>query len=164
MIEFSDEHEAFRAVVRDFAQRELAPHVERWEAAAELPLEAVAKMAELGVFAIVFPEEWGGSGGDFTSLCIAIEEIGRVSQSLGITLSAAVGLGANPIHSFGTPDQQAEWLPDLVAGRRLGAFGLTQPAAGSDAGRPLGRAATRPAGRACRTLPLIHISDPTSPY
>ena len=68
MIEFSDEHEAFRAVVRDFAQRELAPHVERWEAAAELPLEAVAKMAELGVFAIVFPEEWGGSGGDFTCL------------------------------------------------------------------------------------------------
>ena len=81
MIEFSDEHEAFRAVVRDFAQRELAPHVERWEAAAELPLEAVAKMAELGVFAIVFPEEWGGSGGDFTSLCIAIEEIGRSARA-----------------------------------------------------------------------------------
>ena len=140
MIEFSDEHEAFRAVVRDFAQRELAPHVERWEAAAELPLEAVAKMAELGVFAIVFPEEWGGSGGDFTSLCIAIEEIGRVSQSLGITLSAAVGLGANPIHSFGTPDQQAEWLPDLVAGRRLGAFGLTVPDAGSEAGATRTRA------------------------
>jgi butyryl-CoA dehydrogenase len=132
--EFSDEHEAFRAVVRDFARRELAPNVDRWEAAAELPLEAVAAMASLGLFGIVFPEEWGGSGGDFTSLCIAIEEIGVVSQSLGITLSAAVGLGANPIHSFGSPDQQQQWLPDLVAGTRLGAFGLTEPDAGSDAG------------------------------
>ena len=134
MIEFSDEHEAFRSVVRDFARRELAPLVEAWEAARELPLEAVAKMADLGLFGIVFPEQWGGSGGDFTSLCIAIEEIGQVSQSLGITLSAAVSLGANPIHSFGTDEQRAEWLPDLVAGRRLGAFGLTEPDAGSDAG------------------------------
>ena len=134
MIEFSDEQEAFRAVVRDFARTRLAPRVDEWEAAGELPLDAVARMAELGLFGIVFPEEWGGSGGDFTSLCIAIEEIGQVSQSLGITLSAAVGLGANPICSFGTPDQKAQWLPDLVAGRRLGAFGLTEPDAGSDAG------------------------------
>jgi alkylation response protein AidB-like acyl-CoA dehydrogenase len=134
MIEFSTEHEAFRSVVRDFARRELAPRVDGWEAAGELPLDAVAKMAELGLFGIVFPAQWGGSDGDFTSLCIAIEEIGQVSQSLGITLSAAVGLGANPIHSFGNDDQRAEWLPDLVAGRRLGAFGLTEPDAGSDAG------------------------------
>ena len=131
---FDDQHEAFRTVVRDFARRELAPHVDRWEAAGELPLDAVSAMAELGLFGIVFPEEWGGSGGDFTSLCIAIEEIGAVSQSLGITLSAAVGLGANPIHSFGTDAQKAQWLPDLVHGRRLGAFGLTEPDAGSDAG------------------------------
>ena len=134
MIEFSDEQQAFRSVVRDFARRELAPQVERWEAAGELPLDAVAKMADLGLFGIVFPEQWGGSGGDFTSLCLAIDEIGQVSQSLGITLSAAVGLGANPLHSFGTDEQRAEWLPDLVAGRRLGAFGLTEPDAGSDAG------------------------------
>ncbi len=134
MIEFNDEHEAFRSVVRDFARRELAPHVDEWEAAHELSLAAVAKMAELGLFGIVFPWRWGGSDGDFTSLCIAIEEVGQVSQSLGITLSAAVGLGANPIHSFGNEAQQAEWLPDLVAGRRLGAFGLTEPDAGSDAG------------------------------
>ncbi|MEQ1703184.1 MAG: acyl-CoA dehydrogenase family protein, partial [Ilumatobacteraceae bacterium] len=106
MVEFNDEHEAFRAVVRDFARRELAPHVEAWEAAHELPLDAVAKMADLGLFGIVFPEQWGGSDGDFTSLCIAIEEIGQVSQSLGITLSAGVGLGANPIHSFGNEQQQ----------------------------------------------------------
>lgn len=134
MVEFNEEHEAFRAVVRDFSRRELAPHVDRWEAGRELPLEAVSKMAELGLFGIVFPEEWGGSGGDFTSLCIAIEEVGTISQSIGITLSAAVGLGANPIHQFGTADQQAQWLPDLVAGTALGAFGLTEPDAGSDAG------------------------------
>ncbi len=134
MTEFDDEHVAFQSVVRDFARRELAPHVDRWEAAAELPLDAVQAMADLGLFGIVFPEQWGGAGGDFTSLCIAIEEIGAVSQSLGITLSAGVGLGANPIHSFGTDEQRAEWLPDLVHGRRLGAFGLTEPDAGSDAG------------------------------
>jgi len=134
MIEFTDEQAAFQSVVRDFARRELAPHVDRWEAAAELPLEAVAAMAELGLFGIVFPAQWGGSDGDFTSLCIAIEEIGQVSQSLGITLSAAVGLGANPVHSFGNDEQRAQWLPALVAGSALGAFGLTEPDAGSDAG------------------------------
>jgi len=134
MIEFTDEQTAFQSVVRDFARRELAPHVDRWEATAELPLDAVAAMAELGLFGIVFPAQWGGSDGDFTSLCIAIEEIGQVSQSLGITLSAAVGLGANPIHSFGNDEQRAEWLPALVAGTALGAFGLTEPDAGSDAG------------------------------
>ena len=130
----TEEHDAFRDVVRDFARRELAPHVDTWEAAGELPLAAVAKMAELGLFGIAFEEQWGGGGGDFTSLCIAIEEVGYVSQSLGITLSAGVGLGANPIHSFGTDEQKARWLPDLVAGSRLGAFGLTEPDAGSDAG------------------------------
>lgn len=134
MAEFTEEHEAFRAVVRDFATREFAPRIDAWEAAGVLPLEAVAAMAEIGLFGIVFPQEWGGSGGDFTSLCIAIEEIGRVNQSLGITLSAGVGLGANPIHSFGSDEHKARWLPDLVAGRTLGAFGLTEPDAGSDAG------------------------------
>jgi butyryl-CoA dehydrogenase len=134
MPELSNEHEAFRAVVRDFAQRELAPRIDAWELAGELPLEAVAGMADLGLFGLVFPEEWGGGGGDFTSLCVAIEEVGAVSQSLGITLSAAVGLGANPIHSFGSDDQKQAWLPELVAGTRLGAFGLTEPDAGSDAG------------------------------
>jgi alkylation response protein AidB-like acyl-CoA dehydrogenase len=99
MIERTEEHDAFRAVVRDFARRELLPHVDRWEAAGELPLEAVTKMADLGLFGIAFPEDLGGGGGDFTSLCIAIEEIGQVNQSLGITLSAGVGLGANPTSS-----------------------------------------------------------------
>lgn len=144
MIDQSEEHQAFRAVVREFAHKELAPHVEAWQAAGELPLDAVAAMAELGLFGLVFPEEWGGSGGDFTSLCIAIEEIGTVDQSLGITLSAAVGLGANPIFTFGTDEQRHRWLPDLVAGRHLAAFGLTEPDAGSDAGATRTRAAFDP--------------------
>ena len=132
--DLSDEHEAFRLVVRDFAQEEIAPHAARWDEEHVFPLDAVAKMADLGLFGLVFPEEWGGGGGDFVSLCIAIEELGRVDQSMGITLSAGVGLGANPIFRFGTPDQQQRWLPDLVAGKTLGAFGLTEPDAGSDAG------------------------------
>ena len=107
MSQFNDEHDAFRAVMRDFARRAIAPRVDAWEAARVLPLEAVAAMADLGLFGIVFPEQWGGSAGDFTSLCIAIEEIGAVSQSIGITLSAAVGLGANPIHSFGSTSRRS---------------------------------------------------------
>jgi alkylation response protein AidB-like acyl-CoA dehydrogenase len=138
--ELSDEHEQFRRVVRDFAEAELAPHVARWDEEHELPLDAVRGMADLGLFGLVFPEEWGGAGGDFTSLCVAIEEIGRIDQSIGITLSAAVGLGANPIFQFGDDGQKARWLPDLVAGRALGAFGLTEPDAGSDAGATRTRA------------------------
>ncbi|TVR21735.1 MAG: acyl-CoA dehydrogenase [Ilumatobacter sp.] len=138
--ELSDDHEAFRSVVRDFAERELAPHVARWDEEHHFPVEVVHAMGELGLFGLVFPEEWGGGGGDFASLCIAIEEIGRVDQSMGITLSAGVGLGANPIYRFGTEEQKQRWLPDLVAGRTLGAFGLTEPGAGSDAGATTTRA------------------------
>ena len=131
---FSEEHEAFRLVVRDFAEKEIAPHAAMWDEKGIFPLDAVAKMAELGLFGLVFPEEWGGGGGDFISLCLAIEELGRIDQSIGITLSAGVGLGANPLFRFGTPDQKQRWLPDLVAGKTLGAFGLTEADAGSDAG------------------------------
>jgi len=130
----SEEHETFRKVVRDFAEKEIAPHAARWDEEQSFPLDAVAKMADLGLFGLIFPEEWGGSGGDFISLCVAIEELGRVDQSIGITLSAGVGLGANPIFRFGTNTQKERWLPDLVAGKTLGAFGLTEPDAGSDAG------------------------------
>ena len=133
MFELSEDHEAFRKVVRDFAERELAPYVAEWDEAHHFPVEAVLAMGELGLFGLVFPEEWGGGGGDFASLCVAIEEIGRVDQSLGITLSAGVGLGANPIFRFGDDEQKQRWLPDLVAGRALGAFGLTEPGGGSDA-------------------------------
>ena len=96
-------------------------------------------MGDLGLFGLGGPEEYGGAG-DFTSLCIAIEEIGKVDQSLGITLEAAVGLGINPLAHFGTAAQQARWLPDLLAGRALAAFGLTESEAGSDAGATRTRA------------------------
>jgi alkylation response protein AidB-like acyl-CoA dehydrogenase len=136
----SEEHEAFRKVVRDFADREVAPHAAGWDERHEFPLDLVKKMGEMGLFGLVYPEEWGGSGGDFTSLCIAIEELGRADQSVGITLSAGVGLGINPIFTFGSDAQKARWLPDLVAGRTLGAFGLTEPDGGSDAGATRTRA------------------------
>src|SRR5688500_4901768 len=127
-----EEHNDFRAAVADFAARDLESHVERWNAAHEAPLEAIKLMGDLGLFGLGGPEEYGGAG-DFTSLCIAIEEIGRVDQSLGITLEAGLGLGANPIARFGTPAQKERWLPELLAGRALAAFGLTESEAGSDA-------------------------------
>ena len=132
--ELSEAHEDFRASVRDFAEKEIAPHAARWDEDHHFPVEVVRSMGDLGLFGLISPEEWGGADGDFASLCVAIEEIGRVDQSMGITLSAGVGLGANPIFRFGNRDQQERWLPDLVAGRTLGAFGLTEPDAGSDAG------------------------------
>ena len=138
--DLSDEHEAFRLVVREFALKEVAPHAETWDREHVFPIGVVRAMADLGLFGLVFPERWGGSGADFTTLCVAIEELGRVDQSVGITLSAAVGLGTNPIFQFGDDGQQARWLPDLVAGRALGAFGLTEPDAGSDAGATRTRA------------------------
>jgi short-chain 2-methylacyl-CoA dehydrogenase len=132
--EFTDEQDSLRKVVRDFAEREIAPHAERWDAEHTFPTDVVLAMGELGLFGIPFPEEYGGAGGDLTSLCIAIEELGRVDQSLAITLEAGVGLGTNPIYRFGSEEQRQTWLPDLCAGRKLAAFGLSEPDAGSDAG------------------------------
>ena len=132
--DFSPEQEEFRRVVRDFAEREIAPHAADWDRDHHFPVDVVQAMGELGLFGLIFPEEYGGSGADFTTLCIAIEEISRVDQSMAITLEAGVGLGANPIFQFGTEEQKQTWLPDLVAGRALGGFGLTEPGAGSDAG------------------------------
>ena len=130
----SPEHEQFRAVVRDFAASVIAPHVAEWDRAHHFPIDVVQQMGDLGLMGLTAPEEYGGADGDFTSLCVAIEELGRVDQSIGITLEAAVGLGINPILTFGTEEQKQTWLPDLVAGRRLAGFGLTEPGAGSDAG------------------------------
>jgi butyryl-CoA dehydrogenase len=132
--DLSDEQEAFRKVVRDFAESEIAPHAEAWDRDHTFPTDVVLALGELGLFGLVFPEEYGGSGADFTTLCVAIEELARVDQSMSITLEAGVGLGANPIFQFGTEEQRQRWLPDLVAGRALGGFGLTEPEAGSDAG------------------------------
>ena len=134
--ELSREHEEFRRAVRDFAEAEIAPHAAQWDRDHHFPVDVVQKMGSLGLFGLTSPEEYGGAGedGDFTSLCVAIEEIGRVDQSMGITLEAAVGLGINPILTYGTDEQKQTWLPDLVAGSALAGFGLTEPGAGSDAG------------------------------
>jgi short-chain 2-methylacyl-CoA dehydrogenase len=137
--ELSREHEEFRSSVREFAEAEIAPHAARWDRDHHFPTDVVQKMGSLGLFGLTAPEEFGGAGldaseGAFTSLCLAIEEIGRVDQSMGITLEAAVGLGINPILTFGTDEQKKTWLPDLVAGRTLAGFGLTEPGSGSDAG------------------------------
>ncbi len=134
--ELSREHEEFRRSVRDFAEAEIAPYAATWDRDHHFPVDVVHKMGALGLFGLTAPEEYGGAGedGDFTSLCVAIEEIGRVDQSMGITLQAAVGLGINPILTYGTDQQKQTWLPDLVAGDRLAGFGLTEPGAGSDAG------------------------------
>ena len=138
--ELSAEQEAFRGVVREFALAEIAPFAEAWDRDHTFPVETVLAMGRLGLFGLPFPEEHGGSGADLTTLCVAIEEIARVDQSMAVTLEAAVGLGANPIFRFGTDGQRERWLPDLCAGRALGAFGLTEPGAGSDAGATATRA------------------------
>jgi butyryl-CoA dehydrogenase len=133
-VEQTEEHDALRALVRDFARTEIAPHAEAWDREHHFPVDVVQKMGQLGLFGLTAPEEYGGADGDFTSLCVAIEEIGRVDQSMGITLEAAVGLGINPILTFGTDEQKQTWLPDLVSGQTLAGFGLTEPGSGSDAG------------------------------
>ncbi len=137
--ELSREHEQFRRSVRDFAQAEIAPHAAQWDREHHFPTDVVQKMGALGLMGLTAPEEYGGSGlagedGGFTSLCLAIEEVGRVDQSMGITLEAAVGLGINPILTYGTTEQKDAFLPALVAGEQLAGFGLTEPGAGSDAG------------------------------
>jgi butyryl-CoA dehydrogenase len=131
----ADEHEAFRKVVREFADAEIAPYAEEWDRTHEFPADAVRKMGDLGLFGLPFDEEYGGSDADFITLCIAIEELARVDQSVALTLEAATGLGINPIHEFGSDAQKQQWLPDLIAGRALAGFGLTEPESGSDAGR-----------------------------
>ncbi len=136
----SAEHEAFRRVVREFAEAEIAPNSEEWDRTHEFPTATVLAMGDLGLFGLIFPEEYGGAGADFLTLCIAIEEVARVDSSLAITLEAGVGLGANPIFRYGSATQKKRWLPDLVAGRQLAGFGLTEPEAGSDAGATATRA------------------------
>jgi len=133
-LELTDEQNAFRKVVADFAASEVAPHAEAWDRDHTFPIDVVRAMGDLGLFGIPFPEEYGGGGGDLTTLCVAIEELAVVDQSVAITLEAGVGLGANPIFHFGTEAQRQQWLPDLIAGTTIAGFGLTEPDAGSDAG------------------------------
>jgi short-chain 2-methylacyl-CoA dehydrogenase len=132
--DLAPEQQDFAKTVRGFVDDVIRPNAERWDHEHELPMDAVKQMAELGLFGLPFPEQYGGSGADFLTLCLAIEEIARVDSSLAITLEAAVGLGSMPVYRFGTEEQKQELLPPLAAGDALAGFGLTEPGGGSDAG------------------------------
>jgi len=129
-----DEYEQLRKTVADFARTVVAPVAAKHDAEHSFPYEVVQGMADMGLFGLPFPEEYGGMGGDYFALCLALEELGKVDQSVAITLEAGVSLGAMPIYRFGNEKQKQEWLPQLASGRNLAAFGLTEPGAGSDAG------------------------------
>jgi len=129
-----EEHEALRATVAEFARDVVAPKIGDYYEREEFPYDLVRQMAAMGLFGLPVPEEYGGMGGSYFALCVAIEELARVDSSVAITLEAAVSLGAMPILRFGTEEQKREWLPRLAAGELLGAFGLTEPGGGSDAG------------------------------
>ncbi|MDY0810362.1 acyl-CoA dehydrogenase family protein [Kitasatospora sp. NPDC089913] len=128
------EYEELRRTVAEFAQDVVAPKIGEYYEQGEFPYEIVREMGRMGLFGLPFPEEYGGMGGDYFALCLVLEELARVDSSVAITLEAAVSLGAMPIHRFGTEEQKREWLPRLTSGELLGAFGLTEPEGGSDAG------------------------------
>ena len=128
------EYEDLRDTVAEFARTVVAPVSAKHDEEHSFPYEVVAKMGEMGLFGLPFPEEYGGMGGDYFALSLALEELGKVDQSVAITLEAGVSLGAMPIYRFGTEEQKTKWLPDLTAGRALAGFGLTEAGAGSDAG------------------------------
>ena len=129
-----DEYQQLAKTVADFAKNVVAPVAAEHDANHTFPYEVVAGMADMGLFGLPFPEEYGGMGGDYFALCLALEELGKVDQSVAITLEAGVSLGAMPIYRFGNEEQKQEWLPQLTSGKSLAAFGLTEPGAGSDAG------------------------------
>jgi alkylation response protein AidB-like acyl-CoA dehydrogenase len=129
-----EEYRELALTVRDFANQVVAPVAAKHDAAHTFPYEVVSGMADMGLFGLPFPEEYGGMGGDYFALCLALEELGKIDQSVAITLEAGVSLGAMPIYRFGNEAQKQEWLPQLTSGRALAGFGLTEPGAGSDAG------------------------------
>lgn len=130
----SAEQQMIRNLCREFAEEEIKPHAEELDRTAEFPYAIVRKMANLGLFGLPFPEEYGGAGADFLSYCIALEEIGRGDASVGITMEAHTSLGATPFHLFGSEEQKQRYLVPLARGEQLWAFGLTEPGAGSDSG------------------------------
>ncbi|KQQ95610.1 acyl-CoA dehydrogenase [Leifsonia sp. Leaf325] len=132
--DLSDEEQALYDTVSDFADTVVAPEAYSYDTERRLPMEIIAQMGEMGLFGLPFPKKYGGQGGDYVQLCLAVEALGRVDQSIGVTLEAGVGLGIMPIYRNGSPAQREEWLPDLIAGRALAGFGLTEARAGSDAG------------------------------
>lgn len=134
MSALSAEHQDLAKVVEQFAADVVSPVIAEHYENETFPYDVIAQMGEMGLFGLPFSEEYGGMGGDYFALCLAIEELGRVDSSVAITLEAAVSLGAMPIYRFGTQEQKQRWLPELTAGRSLGAFGLTEASSGSDAG------------------------------
>ena len=128
------EHEELRKTVEQFARETVAPVIGDFYERDAFPYDIVAAMGRMGLFGLPFPEEYGGMGGDYLALALALEELARVDSSVAITLEAGVGLGMMPIYRFGTEAQKQQWLPALCAGQMLGAFGLTEPGSGSDAG------------------------------
>src|ERR671917_1046474 len=135
-----DDHELIRRTVRDFAEQEVAPVAEELDREKRFPYEIVKQLGELGLMGIPFPEEYGGGGGDSLAYAIAVEELTRVDSSVAITLCAHTSLGTQPIYLFGTEEQKRAWMPRLCSGAILGAFGLTEAEAGSDAGNTKTRA------------------------
>lgn len=129
-----DDYAQLAKTVRDFARSVVAPVAAKHDEEHSFPYEVVAGMAEMGLFGLPFPEEYGGMGGDYFALCLALEELGKIDQSVAITLEAGVSLGAMPVYRFGNEEQKQEWLPLLTSGTALGAFGLTEAGGGSDAG------------------------------
>jgi short-chain 2-methylacyl-CoA dehydrogenase len=138
--DLSDDHELIRRTVRDFAEQEVAPVAEHLDKNKEFPYEIVRKLGDLGFMGIPFPEEYGGAGADSLAYAIAVEELTRIDSSVAITMCAHTSLGTQPVYLFGTEEQKQRLLPDLTSGRKLGAFGLTEPEAGSDAGNVRTRA------------------------
>ena len=128
------EHQLFRDTVHEFANKEIAPKAVEIDQTHEFPWDSIKKMADLGLLGVPFPEEYGGAGGDTLMYAIAVEEISRVDGSTGITLAAHTSLGASPFYLFGTPEQKERFLKPLASGQKLGAFGLSEATAGSDAG------------------------------
>ena len=141
--DLSPEHELIRGTVREFARAEVAPVAEELDRTKTFPYEIVRKLGALNLMGIPFPEEYGGGGGDTLAYAIAVEELTRVDSSVAITLCAHTSLGTQPIYLFGSEEQKREWLPRLCSGEVLGAFGLTEPEAGSDAGNTRTRASLR---------------------
>jgi short/branched chain acyl-CoA dehydrogenase len=138
--DLTEEQQQIQRLVRDFADGEVRPVAEELDREKRFPYEIVAKLGELGLMGIPYPEEYGGGGADNLSYALAIEELARVDSSVAITVAAHTSLGTWPIYAFGSDEQKGEWLPRLCAGERLGAFGLTEPEAGSDAGNTRTRA------------------------
>src|SRR3954469_19317270 len=140
LFDLDDDTQLLQRTVRDFATGEVAPVAEELDRTKSFPYELVARMGELGWMGIPFPEDVGGAGGSPLQYAIAVEELTRVDSSVAITMCAHTSLGTQPIHLFGSAEQKERYLPDLTAGRKLGAFGLTEPEAGSDAGNVRTRA------------------------